>query len=264
MNKVRLAILGVAIVAGGAASMMVGGSPPPPTPETKVIVQQTPMDGVLVASRNIDVGTRIQAGDLRWTEWPRDSIAGELIRRSSAPKALEELTEAVARSQFFAGEPIRRERLVLGQRSGFLAASLPPGFSAVAITIDQSGASSAGGFILPNDRVDVISTIRDAAAGADSFESRTILSNVRVLAIGQSIQERNGERTVTGGNATLEVDPGQAESLVLAQRLGQLSLSLRSIMDQGKTEISDEGATSSSDTAITIVRFGNASSAGRR
>jgi len=69
-----------------------------------------------------------------------------------------------------------------------------------------------------------------STAGADSFESRTILSNVRVLAIGQSIQERNGERTVTGGNATLEVDPGQAESLVLAQRLGQLSLSLRSII----------------------------------
>lgn len=264
MNKVRLGILGVAIVAGGAAAMMVGGSPPPAPQETKVVVEQTPMDGVLVASRNIDVGTRVQPGDLRWAEWPRDSIAGELIRRSSAPKALEELNEAVARSQFFAGEPIRRERLVQGQRSGFLAASLPPGFRAVAITIDQSGASSAGGFVLPNDRVDVISTIRDAAGGAENFESRTILTNVRVLAIGQNVQERNGERSVTGGNATLEVDPGQAEALVLAQRVGQLSLSLRSIMDQGKTENSDDAGASSSDTGITIVRFGAASSAGRR
>ncbi|MBX9759912.1 MAG: Flp pilus assembly protein CpaB [Beijerinckiaceae bacterium] len=264
MNKMRLAILGVAIVAGGAAAMMVGGSPPPPPQEAKVIVQQTPMDGVLVASRNIDVGTRVQPGDLRWAEWPRDSIAAELIRRSNAPKAAEELNEAVARSQFFAGEPIRRERLVQGQRSGFLAASLPPGFRAVAITIDQSGASSAGGFVLPNDRVDVISTVRDPSGGADSFESRTILTNVRVLAIGQNVQERNGERTVTGGNATLEVDPGQAEAIVLAQRLGQLSLALRSIMDQGKTEGGDEATTSSSDAAITIVRFGAASSVGRR
>jgi pilus assembly protein CpaB len=262
MNKARLAILAVAILGGGAAALMVGGNPPPPpAAEEKVIVKEVPMDGVLVASRNIDVGTRVQASDMRWVEWPRDSIAAELIRRSSTPKALEELTEAVARSQFFAGEPIRRERLVQGQRSGFLAASLPPGFRAVAITIDQTGASSAGGFVLPNDRVDVIATTRDPGGGSDSFETRTILSNVRVLAIGQNIQERNGERTVTGGNATLEVDPGQAEALVLAQRTGQLSLSLRSIMDQGRTDNPDEIA--SSDTSITIVRYGAVSS-GRR
>ena len=264
MNKARIAILAVALIGGVSAAMMVGGSPPPPTPETKVVVQQIPMDGVLVASRNIDVGARIQNGDLRWAEWPRDSIAPELIRRSGAPKAVEEFAEAVARGQFFAGEPIRRERLVQGQKSGFLAASLPPGFRAVAITIDQTGATSAGGFVLPNDRVDVISTVRDNSAGAESFESRTILSNVRVLAIGQTVQEKNGERTVIGGNATLEVDPGQAETLSLAQRVGQLSLSLRSIMDQGKTEGGDEATTSSSDAAITIVRFGAASSVGRR
>jgi pilus assembly protein CpaB len=262
MNKARLAILAVALLGGGTAAMMVGGSPPPPTTETKVVVQQTPMDGVLVASRNLDVGARIQPGDLRWAEWPKDSIAPELIRRSGAPKALEEFLEAVARSQFFAGEPIRRERLVQGQRSGFLAASLPPGYRAVAITIDQTGATSAGGFVLPNDRVDVISTMRDGAGGSEVFESRTILSNVRVLAIGQNVQERNGERFVVGGNATLEVDPGQAEALVLAQRMGQLSLSLRSIMDQSKTENLEELA-GASDSSITVVRFGNASS-GRR
>jgi pilus assembly protein CpaB len=263
MNKARLAILAVALIGGGTAAMMVGGSPPPPGPsEPKVIVQQVPMDGVLVASRNIDVGTRIQPGDLRWNEWPRDSIAAELIRRSAAPKALEEFTDAVARSQFFAGEPIRRERLVQGQRSGFLAASLPPGFRAIAITIDQTGASSAGGFVLPNDRVDVISTVPDGSGSSENFESRTILKNVRVLAIGQNVQERNGERTVIGGNATLEVDPGQAETLILAQRMGQLSLSLRSIMDQGRSESTEE-VSSASDSSVTIVRYGNVSS-GRR
>ena len=260
MNKARLAILAVAILGGGGAAMMIGGSPPPP--ENKIIIQQTAMDGVLVASRNIEVGTRVQPGDLRWAEWPRDSIASELIRRSNAPKALEEFNEAVARCQFFAGEPIRRERLVQGQRSGFLAASLPPGYRAVAITIDQSGASSAGGFILPNDRVDVISTTRENSGGGENFDSRTILSNVRVLAIGQNVQERNGERFVIGGNATLEVDPGQAETLVLAQRMGQLSLSLRSIMDQAKTDNAEE-ITGSSDSSIAVVRYGNLSS-GRR
>lgn len=262
MNKARIAILAVALIGGVSAAMMAGGSPPPAPVETKVVVQQIPMDGVLVASRNIDVGARIRSGDLRWAEWPRDSIAPELIRRTGAPQALEEFNDAVARSQFFAGEPIRSERLVQGQKSGFLAASLPPGFRAVAITIDQTGATSAGGFVLPNDRVDVISTIREASSGAETFESRTILSNVRVLAIGQTVQEKNGERTIIGGNATLEVDPGQAETLILAQRVGQLSLSLRSIMDQGKTEVPDENA-GSSDSSITIVRYGNTSS-GRR
>ncbi|MFN3889462.1 MAG: Flp pilus assembly protein CpaB [Beijerinckiaceae bacterium] len=262
MNKARLAILAVALAGGGTAAMFVGGSPPPPKPDTKVVVQQVPMDGVLVAARNLDVGARIQAGDLRWAEWPKDSIASELIRRSGAPQALEEYNDAVARSQFFAGEPIRRERLVQGQRSGFLAASLPPGRRAVAITIDQTGATSAGGFILPNDRVDVISTTRDGSGSNENFESRTILSNVRVLAIGQNVQERNGERFVVGGNATLEVDPAQAETLVLAQRMGQLSLSLRSIMDQGKAENPEE-TTESSESSITIVRYGSVSSSRR-
>ena len=132
----------------------------------------------------------------------------------------------------------------------------------MAITIDQTGATSAGGFILPNDRVDVISTSRDGSGASESFESRTILFNVRVLAIGQNVQERNGERFVIGGNATLEVDPGQAETLILAQRMGQLSLSLRSIMDQGKTENPDE-TSASSDSAITIVRYGNLSGSRR-
>ena len=262
MNKVRLAILGNPIVAGGAASMMVGGSPPPPTPETKVIVQQTPMDGVLVASRNIDVGTRIQSGDLRWTEWPRESIAGELIRRSNRQGA-RGAHRAVARSQFFAGEPIRRERLVLGQRSGFLAAPCRPASGqSRSPSIRAARRRRAASSFPTSRRRDQHDPRCDGRRR--QFREPDDLSNVRVLAIGQSIQERNGERTVTGGNATLEVDPGQAESPVLAQRLGQLSLSLRSIMDQGKTEISDEGAASSSDTAITIVRFGNAASAGRR
>jgi pilus assembly protein CpaB len=259
MNKARLAILAVALLGGGTAAMFVGGSPPP-TPETKVIVERAPMDGVLVAGRALDVGARIQPGDLKWAEWPRDAIAPELVRRSANPKAIEEFHEAVTRSQFFADEPIRRERLVQGQRSGYLAASLPPGFRAIAITIDQTGATSAGGFILPNDRVDVISTVRDGGTN-ESFESRTILSNVRVLAVGQNVQERNGERFVIGSNATLEVDPGQAETLILAQRMGQLSLSLRSIMDQAKN--TPETVTAGSESSVTIVRFGNTSGGGR-
>lgn len=229
-----------------------------------MIQKATEMDGVLVASRKLEVGTRISQGDLRWADWPRDSISSELIRRSQNPKADQEYLEAVARSPFYAGEPILRERLAQGQRAGFLSASLSPGKRAVSITTDQSGASSAGGFILPNDRVDLISTSRDPSAGADGFQSRIILSNIRVLAIGQIIQERNGEKSVNGSHATLEVTPSEAESIAAAQRSGQITLALRSLMDLTPGQNVEDESANSATTSMTIVRFGSASTTNMR
>jgi pilus assembly protein CpaB len=105
----------------------------------------------------------------------------------------------------------------------------------VAINIDAQGSSTAGGFILPNNRVDVIHIFQDEGAArngvANSFVSQTILTNIRVLAIGRNVQAKNGERVITGANATLELTPFQAETIVLAQRAGQLSLILRSTTD---------------------------------
>ena len=120
---------------------------------------------------------------------------------------------------------------------------LPSGMRAVAINIDPSGGATAGGFILPNDRVDVIRVYRDEeqtkALGVEVNTAQTILTNVRVLAIGQTVQEKGGEKTVVGANATLELDPAQAELIVLAQRTagaGNLHLTLRSMLDAaGKT-----------------------------
>src|SRR6202011_1247376 len=101
--------------------------------------------------------------------------------------------------------------------------------------IDAQGSSEAGGFILPNDRVDVIRIFHDEDAArkgiSNSFVSQTILTNIRVFAIGQNFQEKNGERVITGANATLELTPAQAETVILAQRVGQLSLILRSMTD---------------------------------
>ena len=105
----------------------------------------------------------------------------------------------------------------------------------MAINIDAQGSSTAGGFILPNNRVDVIHIFQDEGAArngvANSFVSQTILTNIRVLAIGRNVQAKNGERVITGANATLELTPFQAETIVLAQRAGQLSLILRSTTD---------------------------------
>jgi len=109
------------------------------------------------------------------------------------------------RSNFAAGEPLRRERLVMGPHSGFLrrlAIGQPRGGD----QHRRARFEHAGGFILPNDRVDVIHIFHDEDAARkginNSFVSQIILTNVRVLAIGQNFQEKNGERVITGANAT--------------------------------------------------------------
>jgi len=173
----------------------------------------------------------------------------------------------VLRAPFLSGEPLRKEKLVKGSNSGFLSAILPSGFRAVSIVTDPGGSTTAGGFILPNDRVDVIRVFRDdeasKARGVDVFGSETVLTNIRVLAIAENIQEKkDGERFVKGQNATLELDPRQAEAIVVAQRIsgGTLTLALRSMFDANKPP----ETLLNTDKALSIVRFGVQSSlAGR-
>ena len=153
-----------------------------------------------------------------------------MILKSSGPNAMEDVKGSLTREAFIHGEPIRRDKLVKGGNSGFMSAILPCGMRAVAIKIDNSGDDYAGGFILPNDRVDVVkssaTTRRPKQRGAEVYGAQTILTNVRVLAIGQNIQEENGKKVVVGGNATLELDPQQAELIILAQHAGNANLHL--------------------------------------
>jgi pilus assembly protein CpaB len=233
MKTARLAVLGIALVAGIGAAVLASESKPP----QQIAAAPPPpaSDGVLVATKELNFGAVVDASDLRWEDWPKDHIPEGLVRKSTSPGGVEELQGSIVRSNFGAGEPLRRDRLVKGPHSGFLASVLEKGSRAVAINIDTQGSSEAGGFILPNDRVDVIHIFQDEGAArngiANSFVSQTILTNIRVLAIGQNFQEKNGERVITGANATLELTPFQAETIVLAQRAGQLSLILRSMAD---------------------------------
>jgi pilus assembly protein CpaB len=194
----------------------------------------------------------------------RDYVPAGSISRRDQPGALEDLTGSLVRYGFLGGEPMRREKLVKADGSGFMAAILPSGMRAIAISIDTRGATSAGGFILPNDRVDVLRTSRDEEAsksgGSDAQTAETVLPNVRVLAIGQNVQEKNGEKVVTGETATLEVTPSQAEMLALAQKVGQLSLTLRSLQDAAGEPARDD----SGDAGLTVVRYGVGRSVARR
>lgn len=246
--------MGVALVAGvGAAYLMMGAK----QPQQVRIVAPAPVpilkDAVLVAARDLPFGSVINDADMRWQSWPKEQVPPGVIQQSVQPNALLDVKGSIVRSNFSAGEPLRPDRLVKGNGSGFMAAVLAPGTRAVAIELADQGKSAAGGFILPNDRVDVIRTFHpdDAPSGV---AGETILTNIRVLAIGQAVQEKAGERTVIGGTATLEVTPDQAEKLVLAQRTGQLTLSLRSMADASK----DDQPTEESKT-MTIIRSGNAS-----
>lgn len=264
MNKARLAVLGVAVSAGGVAWFLAAGSAPPPPPAQPIIqaAPQIETIQVLVAARDVPMGTLLADSDLSWAKWPKDALSPQMLRNENGGQALlDDIKGSVTRQGFLQGEPIRREKLVKGPSSGFMSAILPQGYRAVAINIDSTGATSAGGFILPNDRVDVVRVFRDdfesKGRGSDAYASETVLQNVRVLAIGQNVQEKNGERVVTGTNATLELNPQQAEQIVQSQRTGggNLTLILRSMLDSGPTP---EGS-AEQHKSMNIVRFGYSS-----
>jgi pilus assembly protein CpaB len=249
MSPARIIILVVALVAGlGAALLM-------QRPGEQVATaprEGLPTVGVLVAAADIPVGNTVAAKDVQWIDWPLANVPAGVIRKDEAPDAVTELTGQLARYAILGSEPMRREKLIRTDGTGFLSAVLPAGRRAIAITTDGRGASTAGGFILPNDKVDVIRTYREDSTNGQSenYLSDTILLNIRVLAIGQNIQERNGEKVVVGETATLELDPRQVEIIVQAQKTGALSLALRSLKDAGQEDKPAQ------DGAMTLVRYG--------
>jgi len=257
MKVARIAVMGVALAAGLAAAYIASSKPPAAPVQAVTAPPAIAMDDVLVAGRELTFGTVITPADLRWESWPSAKVPEGVIRKSAAPNAVADVSGSISRSNFSDGEPIRRERLVKGANSNFMSAILDPGMRAVSINIDASGANTAGGFILPNDRVDVLHTIHDEAtakAGGDGYVTEPLLTNIRVLAIGQIVQEKNNERVVSGTSATLEVTPRQAATLVLGQRVGQLSLILRSMADANNND--GEPAERPEQPVKTIVKYG--------
>jgi pilus assembly protein CpaB len=263
MKPAKLVVLGVA--GFSFLGSMYLYSMQTPKVVAQVPTDNVPMSEVLVASVEIGVGVQVSQEQLRWQKWPQAAVSDLMITLQSSPDAVTEISGAIARGQTLAGEPIRRDKMIKGANGGFLSAVLVSGRRAVAINIDAKGGRSAGGFILPNDRVDIIRTGRDDDAtrtrGSDVLVADTILRNIRVLAIGQNIQERNGEKVVVGETATLELDPRQSELVALAQRTGEISLALRSITDANKVEEPEKAV---EDVGLTIVRFGDTQTIGKK
>ncbi len=230
----RIVLLVLALAAGGVAAWLavsfVGGEAPP----TFVNAPAAPSQEVLVAASDLAQGDKLDAANLRWHAWPEDAVNAAFILRSVRPDAIETLSGTIVRYRFITSEPILEEKLASAEAS-FLSAILPSGMRAVALRV--SAENTAGGFILPNDRVDVLHTVSRGQDGSGSggAVTRTLLRNVRVLAIDQTTKEKTSD-AVVGKTATLELDPEQTEAITAAQAAGTLSLSLRSVADNDELQ----------------------------
>jgi pilus assembly protein CpaB len=257
MKPARIVVLLIALVAGGIAALLAGRSDRPAQIVQAPVASLETVD-VLVAGSDIGLGQAITGGELRWQTWPAASAGSNFIRRNDQPDAVNRLAGSITRSPFFTGEPIREARLIKGQGSGYMAAILPSGMRA--ISTDVTPETGAAGFILPNDRVDVILSRRDReaekAAGVEVHSSETILSNVRVLAIDQTVEEKGGQRVVVGKTVTLELSQPQAEALVMARTQGQLSLALRSLVDAQGDKDDANADDRGRRNGVNIIRFG--------
>jgi pilus assembly protein CpaB len=255
MNTARIVVLTIAVGAGGIAAYLASGSDNKPAPAEPTAQLQT-VD-VLVAKSDIGLGQTVTPEDLLWQTWPAASASNNFIRRTERPDATTQVTGSIARAPFIAGEPIREPKLVKAPGSGFMAAILPTGMRAVSTEISPE--TGAGGFILPNDRVDVILSKReknpDRSGQPDVVNSEIILSNIRVLAIDQAPKEKDGQNAVVGKTVTLELKPEQTETLARARQTGTLSLALRSIADVKLSEITLDDSAQKRD-GVSIIRYG--------
>jgi pilus assembly protein CpaB len=258
MDTARIIVLLIALGAGGIAAYLASGSDNKPAPAEPVAQLQTA--DVLVAKSDIGLGQSVTPDDLQWQTWPAATASNNFIRRTDRPDAMTQVAGSIARSPFIAGEPIREPKLVKGNGAGFMAAILPTGMRAVSTEISPE--TGAGGFILPNDRIDVILSKRDKnpdhSGAPDIVSSEIILTNVRVLAIDQAPKEKDGQNSVIGKTVTLELKPEQVMLLAASRQAGTLSLALRSIADINQTAIAADERPR--QRGVNVVRYGVPSS----
>lgn len=264
MNRARLAILGLALVAAVVMALLVRGLATPKTPAPVAIAAppppEKPMAQVLVAKRNLPVGTRLTQEDLGWQPWPLEALNATLITDGSAPtdgdkpktiKAAVEETAAMAakatkdliapqnamlafvgaivKDSIAIGEPLTAAKVIRAGDSNYMAVVVAPGMRAISIPI--SAETSVGGFILPGDRVDVI----QSRAGPDgkSYETQTLMRNVRILAIDQKSLADKGATAMVGAVAVLEIPAEDVDIISRGKMQGEMQLALRAYTDIG-------------------------------
>jgi len=264
MNTARIVVLVIALSAGGVAAYLASGYQNAPLPVALPVAEKLPTVEVLVAKNDIQLGQAVKPDDLQWQSWPASTASNAFIRRDNRPEAQTQIAGSIARVPLMQGEPIREQKLVRAEGSGFMAAILPAGMRAVSTEI--SAETAAGGFILPNDRVDIVLTRRlknpDGAnngptGGNDLVVSEVILTNIRVLAIDQAPKEKEGQNAVVGKTVTLELKPDQIAILAASRQGGTLQLALRSLVDANAIDGSAEDqAIKRPAGGVNVIRYG--------
>jgi pilus assembly protein CpaB len=259
MNTARIVVLVIALGAGGVAAYLASGYQNEPAPALPV-AEKLPTVEVLVAKNDIGLGQAVKPEDLQWQVWPAATASNAFIRRDGRPDAQIQIAGSIARVPLMQGEPIREQKLVRAEGSGFMAAILPSGMRAVSTEI--SAETGAGGFILPNDRVDIVLTRRlknpdpNGTTGNDLILSEVILTNIRVLAIDQAPKEKDGQTAVVGKTVTLELKPEQVATLSAARQGGTLQLALRSIVDAKAVDDPIEDQAAKRSDGVNVIRYG--------
>ncbi len=235
MNATRIVILVLALAAAGGAAFLIQRLMLSNNDQVVAAAPEVIMVDVLVAARDLAPGDSINSGSLRWQQWPEDALTPNLISREATPNIRETLEGGTVRRNVTTGEAIVAAAIVDAGNTGLMAALLSPGMRAMSVAVSDE--TAAGGFILPGDHVDVVLT-REVSTDRrnSSYQSATILSNVRVLAVDQIITDDIDGGAKVSDTATLEISPGQAELLAIAIEAGSITLTLRSFADIGAVQ----------------------------
>ncbi len=244
----RFLVLALSLTAGGGAAWLTTSGEP--EVQLLTVTETAPVEHVqiLVAGTDLEQRRRLAPQDLEWRSWPRDALVDGYITRTANPDAANDFEGNLVRVSILEGEPVRSEKISASDQ-GYLSALLSPGMRAVSVKITAE--STAGGFILPEDRVDVLHTVVESGTGG---VTRTVVTNVRVLAVDQQIVAPEANAVSGAKTATLELGPQQAEIVSAAEATGALSLSLRSSADNYELQVV------TNDAARTIQIFGRGQS----
>lgn len=260
MNVRAVLRIGSVLVVALMAALLLRGlflasTAEPPPPETA---------SIQVANSNLPMGLLLKAEDMAWKEVPVDKVQPGDIRKDT-PQA-GKLLGAVLRHPIDEGQAIREKDVVFPDSPGFLAAALKPGMRAVSVAIDD--VTGNAGLIQPGDYVDLVLTHEldreETGPEGNKVASETVLSDMRVIAVGQSLRFTESDPNKNQGiqhsarTVTLEVQPRDAEKVAVATRLGQLSLALRSLAtprpeEQSATQAADQQAAPMWGTDVSAV-----------
>jgi pilus assembly protein CpaB len=254
MNRSRIIVLVFAAMAAGAAALLARGflSGGTETGKAQPAAANVATVGVLVASTNIEPGRPLTPDLVRWQAWPKSTVDSTFLTQDANPNPDQIVKGTVARTPIASGEPLTNIKIVHSDAAGFMAATVAPGMRAVSIPITTE--SGAGGFILPNDRVDVILTVQ-ISDQPRAFGANTILHYVRVLAVDQTYTQDKDQKTVLAKTATLELSPQQAEAIDAAAQTGAVSLALRPLGDTAVADIQKK-ALHNENRMVAVIRYG--------